>query len=232
MGCNVSLIWTYSQNFVFALFCFAFFVTTNFPHKFLYLAQPMVYHWYFSLLGFFSDFCPGFSQGGPGPSPPGDASFGGLGRSGTLDVDRVLTHCSTSSRTSRDSKMPSASSDSGGYGQIMKSPFFWGGHFCSFGKETPVTVMTFSTEREQLSLDRWKIDPRCHENGTPLVARSPKVLQPVNPHRDVLRRRLAHGDSVSEARIPFDLHRFTTFKFSFESKAVIWEFVKPPRLFV
>ena len=155
-----------------------------------------------------------------------------LGRSGTLDVDRVLTHCSTSSRTSRDSKMPSASSDSGGYGQIMKSPFFWGGHFCSFGKETPVTVMTFSTEREQLSLDRWKIDPRCHENGTPLVARSPKVLQPVNPHRDVLRRRLAHGDSVSEARIPFDLHRFTTFKFSFESKAVIWEFVKPPRLFV
>ncbi|CAL1152537.1 unnamed protein product [Cladocopium goreaui] len=55
----------------------------------------------------------------------GDASFGGLGRSGTLDVDRVLTHCSTSSR-------------------------------------------------------------------------SPKVLQPVNPHRDVLRRRLAHGDSVSE----------------------------------
>ena len=41
-----------------------------------------------------------------------------LGRSGTLDVDRVLTHCSTSSRTSRDSKMPSASSDSGGYGQI------------------------------------------------------------------------------------------------------------------
>lgn len=28
--------------------------------------------------------------------------------------------------------------------------------------------------------------------------RSPKVLQPVNPHRDVLRRRLAHGDAVSE----------------------------------
>lgn len=73
-------------------------------------------------------------------------------------------------------------------------------------KETPVTVMTFSTESEQLSLDRWKIHPRCHENGTPLVARSPKVLQPVNPHRDVLRRRLAHGDSVSEARIPLDIH--------------------------
>ena len=50
-----------------------------------------------------------------------------LGRSGTLDVDRVLTHCSTSSRTSRDSKMPASSSDSGGYGQITKSLFFWGG---------------------------------------------------------------------------------------------------------
>ena len=61
MGCNVSLIWTYSQNFVFALFCFAFFVTTNFPHQFLYLAQPMVYHWYFSLLLFLPRFLAGWT---------------------------------------------------------------------------------------------------------------------------------------------------------------------------
>ena len=53
------------------------------------------------------------------------------------------------------------------------------------------------------------------------VARSPKVVQPVNPHRDVLRRRLAHGDAVSEARIlwKLGLHRLATFKCSFESKA-------------
>ena len=111
-----------------SLFCFASFVTTNFPHQFLYLAQPMVYHWYFSLLGVFSRFLPRFLAGWTW-APPGDASFGGLGRSGTLDVDRVLTHCSTSSRTSPGFQDASGLWwISGGYGQIMKSieiPF-WG----------------------------------------------------------------------------------------------------------